>query len=479
MKLQDQLHEILQDLSIVGSESILIVGATMILIIGLIKPNQWLIKGLFLALLVSSLVLNLQIEQGGLFLSDSLFLNKEIVSFESIFILFGALLLVFPRKHHVTEFYFFILALLVGSIFMMKANSLLIIYLSIELVSFVSYILTSFTFQKDGHEAGIKYLLFGALSSAILLIGLGLIYGSTETFYITEWNSAIFSDLLPQIGALFLVFGLFFKCAIFPFHIWTPATYQSGPIDAIALFSIVPKLAGLILLKRVYFSMAIGYTHWFTILILSLGILNILIGTLGALKQTNTRRMISFGSIAYSGFLLGLIFTPVDSYQDTFWFYAVVYGLMNVTVFFLIGQYESQSIHTNEQYVSTRNQVSMAVVLTTVMVSLVGIPPVAGFTAKLLLFSSFYEIFIDTGSTIAITYLLVSVFATVASLFFYLRVPFYVFLSKPKNMNAELSIVFSRRSKILATILGITLLLLFFVPKMVLSLQSLLNNVNE
>ena len=479
MKLQDQLNEILNDLSLVGSETVLILGSILLLIVGLFSRSELLNKFVFVATIVVALYFNIQIEKGGIILSQSLFLSKEIISFGSLFLVFALTVLVFPRKTHVTEFYFFTLAITLGSIFMMKANSLLIIYLSIELVSFVSYILTSFSFKKKGHEAGIKYLLFGAISSAIMLIGLGLVYGTTQTFYISEWTTGMFSDLLPQIGVLFLIFGVLYKCAIFPFHIWTPAAYQEAPIDAVALFSVIPKLGGLILLKRIYFDAGFDFSHLLTQLLLVLGMATILVGTFGALKQVNTRRMISFGSVAHSGFLMGLVITPIDRFQEAFWWYAVSYGLMNYAVFYLISRYEALSIYSNKDYQSSTEAPWIGGIFTLILVSLVGIPPLAGFTAKLFLFSSLWEIFNDTAVTVSIAYLLVSVFATVASLFFYLRVPYNVFLSTNASNNTELSIVFSLRSKIIATIFGIALLMLFFAPKLVMSFQSLLNNVHE
>ncbi|MEM6734995.1 MAG: proton-conducting transporter membrane subunit [Bacteroidota bacterium] len=479
MKLRDQLHDILHDLSFIGSETVLVLGAIVLLVTGLITKHRLLLKLIFSITLIFSFYLNIQLVEGGLFLSDSLFMNAEIVSFASLFIIAGLSIVVFPRKKHGAEFYFFILALVVGSIFMMKANSLLIIYLSIELVSFVSYILTSFSFRKEGHEAGIKYLLFGALSSAIMLIGLGLIYGITQSFYISIWTPELFSSLLVQVGVLFLVFGVFFKCAIFPFHMWTPATYQSAPVDAVALFSIVPKLGGLVLLKRVFLNLAFDFSHWLILLVLFFGMATIIVGTFGALRQFNTRRMISFGSIAHSGFLLGLVITPSVEYKEAFWWYSSAYTLMNLAAFYVINRYEDVSIYTNSQYSLSKKETLMAGGFTLILVSLVGIPPLAGFTAKLFLFTSLWEIFIDTGSKTSLTYLLVSVFATVASLFFYMRIPYYAFLHKNNSSNSELSIVFSQRSKIIATIFAILLLVLFFTPKLIMSLQSLLNNVHE
>lgn len=478
MKLQNQLHEILIDLTLVTTETSLMIGAVVLLILGLITKRSVLLKAVYAVTIVLGIYFSLKIDSVGFYLSDSLFSSGEIISFSSLFLLVGLLVLVFPRENHVTEFYFFILALLIGSIFMMKANSLLLIYLSIELVSFVSYILTGFSFRKEGFEAGIKYLLFGALSSAIMLVGLGFVYGSTGDLYVSSWSSEVFSSLMPQVGLLFILFGIFFKISIFPFHIWTPATYQTAPIDGVTIFSIVPKLSGLILLRRVLMSSGLNYDHWLVSIVLVLGISSIVVGTLGALRQSNARRMISFGSIAHSGFLMAFVVIPDLYYnKEAFWWYAVIYGIMNLGAFYVLDGYERRSILNVQDYSNTKGETWMGSVFTLILVSLVGLPPLAGFTAKLFLFSTLWEVYSSMNSILSIIYLLVAVFATVASLFFYLKIPKTIFLEK--SQKTELVIEFSWRWKIIATIFAIVLLMLFFAPKMVMSLQLLLNNAYE
>ena len=480
MKLQDQLHGILDHLSLASTETTLMLGASVLLLAGLIWRKLVVDKVLFGAILLIALVFNLRILEGGYYLSDSLYADFESISLASLFLIFGVFTLVFPREKHSTEYYFLVLALLTGSIFMMKANSFLMVYLSIELVSFVSYLLTGFSFSKKGFEASIKYLLLGALSSAILLIGLGLVYGTTQSFLFSDWANAPFTNLLSQVGLLFVVLGIFFKISIFPFHLWTPATYQTAPVDAVTLFSVVPKIAGLLLLKRALTSASLDFDHWTTSIILLLGIATIAVGTLGALRQSNTRRMISFGSIAHSGFLLGFVIVPAPLYNpEAFWWYVVVYAVMNLGAFYLIDRFESINIIKNEDYAKARSEVWVGVMFSILLVSLVGLPPFAGFTAKLFLFSSLWNAYEATESTLLMVFLMVAVLATVASLFFYLQVPKKVFLPEKGEEEAEMSTGLLFETKILATIFGITLLLLFLIPRLVMSLQSLLHNVHE
>lgn len=475
MSLGDQLHQVLSELQWVAQETTLMIGAIVLLVGGLILKKSVAHKAMYLiSLLVGLYFTNSHV---GLILSDSMELTAVTSGFSGLISLSLIMVTIFPANHkHSVEFYFLLLALGVGSLFMMKANSLLTIYLAVELVSFVAYILTNFSFRKSAHEAAIKYLLFGALSSAIMLFGLALLYGTTGTFYLSEWNFNTFSSLLPQISMVLVLLGLFFKISIFPMHIWVPATYQTAPVDAVTIFSIVPKLAGLVLLQRVLINASLSTSHWLYSLILLLGIATILIGTFGALSQKNTRRMISFGAIAHSGFLLPFALIIGDTSEQAFWWYAVVYIIMNFGAFYLVHQYEKRGVYENEAYSEAKSDVWMGAVFTLILISLVGLPPFAGFTAKFFLFSMLWEIYWLTNETIFMIYLIVAVLATVASLFFYLRIPYHLFLSKQERST---SIEFSRSTKIIATIFGIALLLLFFVPKLVVMIHHLLSNIHE
>ncbi|SNS82169.1 NADH dehydrogenase subunit N [Ekhidna lutea] len=476
MNLIDQLNGILADLQGVWAESALMLGAIAVLVLGLARSGR-AIKALFLIVLIFACYLNLTNGLRGDILSGSLFLSVHTSTFGILFLITASFLLLFKRgDKHSTEFYFFILSMLTGSLLMMKANSLLIIYLSIELVSFSSYILTNFSFKKKGFEASIKYLLFGAICSAIMLFGLGIIYGSTSTFLVSEWNSETFSALLPQVGFILLLVGIFFKISIAPAHLWVPATYQEAPADATAFMSIVPKLAALVLLKRIFEGQIFTSNHWIYSLVLGLGILTIVAGTLGAFRQSNARRMISFGAIAHSGFLLPLTLIQSTTASESLWYYSVVYAIMNMVTFYLLDVHERNGIVEIDDYKQTSRSVWIGAIFSLILVSLVGLPPLAGFTAKLFLFTTLWEGYSLLENSQMLWYLIVAVIATVGSLFFYLRIPRAIFLSQStdnQSINLNLS------TKILATLFCIVLLLLFFAPQLVMEAQQLLNNVHE
>ncbi|MEQ9466641.1 MAG: NADH-quinone oxidoreductase subunit N [Ekhidna sp.] len=475
MNLSEQLNEILNDLQQVSAESTLMLGAILLLIVGLISSRAFLLKTIFSVAIIVALYFNDHSTSGVLILG-SISASPISIHFSSLFLRVALLILIFRRgNEHAVEFYFFILAMLVGSIFMMKANSLLIVYLAIETVSLVSYILTNFSFKKSGFEAGIKYLLFGAISSAVMLFGLGLIYGSTGTFLLSEWNETTFQPLIAQVGFVMMLFGFFFKISIVPSHIWVPATYQSAPADAVAFMSVVPKIAGLVLLKKVFETSVFLPDHWVYDLTLILGIATIIIGTLGAFRQTNARRVVSFGAIAHSGFLLPFALINTELSDQSFWYYSVIYALMNLVIFFLLDSYERKGINELSDYSKTKPE-WIGVMFSLILVSLVGLPPLAGFMAKFFLFSTLWENYYLLGDTLYLWYLIVAVLATVGSLFFYLQIPKRIFLDSGENNQ---SVNFNFSTKIVATLFTIALLLLFFAPKLVTVMQQLVNNVHE
>jgi len=392
--------------------------------------------------------------------------------FSSLFIISGLLLLIFKRKEkHALEFYFLALSLIIGSVFLIKANNFLIIFLSIELISFTSYLLSGFSFTKESFESSIKYLLFGATSSAVTLFGIAIIYGTTSEFYISDLNSILFADLGSQVGLGLFLIGILFKASIFPMHLWVPAIYQSAPIDAVTLMSVVPKLAALVFLNRLFETLDLPVGHYVLSFVLIAGITSIVMGTFGALGQKNVRRMIAFGAIAHSGFLLALAAFNNSAFQEAFWWYSVVYIIMNYAVFYLIEQYEISRVFSIGDY-EISNDYVLPIAISIVLISLVGIPPLAGFTAKLLLFTSLYDLFQTVSHPLILSYLIVAVFSTVISLFFYLRIPYQLFLVKKTQVS---DIHFTNSSKIIATLFAFALLLLFFVPDLVTKIKYLLN----
>jgi len=453
MSLSEQLGGILHDLQHMTAEVTLVAGALFVLIVGLFKPSQIVIKSV--VALAFLLVFTHVIEAEETRFGNMMFQSHLSSRFIQLFALTGLLLLLFPASENQrSSYYFLILMIMLGAMMLLQSMHLLLIYLSIEMVSYGSYVLTNFAFDKKSHEAGLKYLLFGGVSSAIMLFGISMLYGSSSSMLIGDLGNL---SLYGQVGTVMLMAGVFFKISAVPFHIWTPNVYQAAPVDTTAFFSIVPKLAGLVLLKNVLDSLGWGYQ-----LVLTLGILSIVIGTLGALKQTNVRRLISYGAIAHTGFLIPFIVLDISG--DLFVWYASIYALMNIGIFYFIAQYEKQDVHTLDDYAGLgKHQPVLGVLLTVVLIALVGLPPTAGFTAKWLLFSSVWGEYQIGTDPLILTYLIVAVFATAVALVYYLRVPYFMFL-KSGHTEIEKPTLFVH---LIAGLIALLLLVLFFAPGLI------------
>lgn len=471
---EEFLERLVADLQFMRLEAVLGLGSIILLLVGLVIKSSTIIRLLYFLILVVAIYLNRVLFLNSVpFLSGSVSGSQQIQLFNSVLLFAGFLLIVFKEeKKHTTEFYFLVLSLILGGVLMMKANSFLVLFLAIELTSFVGYILTNFSFSAKSHEAAIKYLLFGATSSAIMLFGLGMIYIDTGVFYLTELGGQI--SLVTSVGLLFVIGGLLFKISIAPYHIWVPAVYQSAPSKVVAILSIVPKIAGLVILGKLF--LQIPQVHWLTHIVYIFGAITMILGTLGAVNQSQFRRMIGFGAIAHSGFLLPLVLIHSELAEQTFWYYSIAYVIMNYAIFYFADEMEDVGIEAVSDYSKLGNgAIAVTISLTLVMVSLVGVPPLAGFTAKFLLFTTLFEQYLDNGNWLFAAYLIVAILLTVVSLFFYLQAPYQIFL---KGKQSDQSINFSFQTKIIATLFSIVLLLLFFVPEILTLMQQLLKATN-
>lgn len=415
------------------------------------------------------------------------------VYFRGLFSVAGLLtvLLIIPYQNAgftirgIGELYILLMGLLLGASLMVLSGNLLMLYLSIEVVSISSYILTNFNFDKKSAEAGIKYLLFGGVASGLMLYGMSLLYGFSGTLLIDN-NLALAVGQLPFIpvalSLLLLAGGLLFKISAIPFHIWAPDVYEGAPAPVVALFSVVPKLAGVaVLLNLSEFLDDIGEQlpaldwQWVAAV---LAIVTIVVGNFAALSQRDAKRMMAYSSIAHSGFLLVGVVAFSGYGERSVLFYASMYLLMNFVAFLLIILFER--IIGNSLIVSYRGLGRKFPLLGSlallVMVSLTGLPPTAGFTAKLLIFSSLWQTYQASESTIMALLLLVGLLNTVVSLFYYLKIPYFMFFKeehKPEKNRVPALQGGKAGGEVLAGFLVLLLLLGFFQAGWVLDMINL------
>ncbi|MDQ6630193.1 MAG: NADH-quinone oxidoreductase subunit N, partial [Verrucomicrobiota bacterium] len=211
----------------------------------------------------------------------------------------------------ITEFYALILFALAGMMFAASANDFVLVFVALELVSISFYVLNSFQRNRLASlEAGIKYLILSALSAAFLVFGIALIFGSANTTNFSQIQTllqstpALASKPIFLLGLLFVVVGLGFKIAAFPFQIWAPDVYQGSPAPATAFLAVGSKAVGIILLMRVLFSAVPDVAQHWNKLLLILAAITILYGNLCAIPQRNLKRLLGYSSIANAGYLL-------------------------------------------------------------------------------------------------------------------------------------------------------------------------------
>nr|APC24906.1 NADH dehydrogenase subunit 2 [Gracilariopsis andersonii] len=301
------------------------------------------------------------------------------------------------EKLNYFEFWILILLAVMAMLFIIQAYDLLAIYLTIEFQSLIFYILASVKRTSEfSTEAGLKYFILGAFSSAFLLFGSSIIYGLTGLTNLSDL-SKLFSGLVGNeisfnliIGFIFILVAFLFKLSAAPFHVWSPDVYEGAPLSVTAFFSILPKLAIFGLLFRFLLFTFYDFISYWQSIILIVTFLSILIGTFGAFAQTKWKRFLAYSSINHIGFfLLALLSGDLNSISSVI-FYGIVYiitmlGLfafaVNVKFYVYPKSYQLRYLYSINGLAKTNPFLAFA--LTVILFSMAGIPPMAGFFAKL------------------------------------------------------------------------------------------------
>nr|WP_255481285.1 NADH-quinone oxidoreductase subunit N [Pontibacter sp. Tf4] len=374
------------------------------------------------------------------------------------------------------EYYALILMLVLGLNLMAKSINLLMVFLAIELVSIASYILTlTLKQEKRAVEAGLKYVLYGTLSAGVMLYGMSFFYGFTGSLNYTEgtfWQALLQADvLLVTIAAILVFAGFFFKISAAPFHFWVPDVYQGAPMPIVALFSTGPKMAGIIVILRFVAAFSDPVVAaYFDDVLLFLGIAalaTLVVGNFTALWQKTPRRLMAYSSVSHAGFLLMALMAFGTNYTTGVLFYLSVLLFMNYGMFlFLQISEENFGVQKLEHFTGLGHKLPyLGVMALLYLLSLTGLPPLAGFTGKLLVFTNVWEAYSAFGKPMLLTLLVAGVLLTGVALFYYIRIPYYLFLKR--NLTEE-KLVISLSDKLLLAFFAVPLLVLFFKPDLLL-----------
>ena len=359
---------------------------------------------------------------------------------------------------HVGEFVLLILLATTGMMFLVATQDLLVLFLSLELLSLSLYILTAFDKRNPrSSEAALKYFLFGGMSAAFLLFGFTLLYGLSNSTNILQIAAAIHGTISPLlvIAIITTTIGFGFKVAAAPFHFWAPDVYESAPIPATAFIASASKVASFFIffqLMTLGFLGVEGAAGWHNLtlgwvpVIAAVAALSMLLGNLVAIVQTSTRRLLAYSAIAHAGYMLLALVAHTQQSLIALLYYVLTYALATLGAFATVGIVEKE---TGSDKLSSfeglsRRAPALSACLFVFILSLAGIPPLAGFFGKFYLFLATFNA--DHG----LLWLVILAIATSAiSLYYYLQVLKRVFVNNPPPAISTNNSVISTEDELL------------------------------
>lgn len=292
------------------------------------------------------------------------------------------------------EFYSLFLVMAFALITVAAANNLLMIFMSIEFVSLISYLLVGFLkHDPKAKEAAIKYLLFGSVCSGMMLYGMSLLYGAAGSLELPSIGNALFYAPFKPLAitaVLFFFVGLGFKISMAPFHMWAPDVYEGAPTPVTAFLSVGPKALGFAVLVRVLDMIFLDFRNLWGPVLVSFSILTMTLGNITAVSQTHMKRLLAYSSIAQAGYILMGLASFSHLSRDAILIYLVAYLFTNLgafTVVTLVG--EATGSDSLDAYAGlSRRSPAIAALLTVFLLSLTGLPPLAGFIGKYYVFAA-------------------------------------------------------------------------------------------
>nr|YP_009531789.1 subunit 2 of NADH-plastoquinone oxidoreductase [Leiosporoceros dussii]AXZ70886.1 subunit 2 of NADH-plastoquinone oxidoreductase [Leiosporoceros dussii] len=414
-------------------ECILIASLIIILLVDLTseKKTYWLYFISLTSLIISITVLLFQLKEETLFSFSGSFRTDGFNGIFRISIALSSLLCI-PlsieymkcTKVAITESLIFLLAATIGGMFLCGANDLIIIFVTLECLSLSSYLLSGYT-KRDvrSNEAAMKYLLMGGASSSLIAYGFSWLYGlSGGKIQLQEildglTNTQMCNSPSISVVLIFIAVGIAFKLSLVPSHQWTPDVYEGAPTPVIAFFSVTSKIAGLALAIKIFNTIFPSLLNEWNLILETIAILSMTLGNLVAVTQTSMKRMLAYSSISQIGyFIIGIVAGDSDGYTSMIT-YMLFYIFMNLGTFACITLFGLRTGTDNiRDYAGLyKKDPLLASFLVLCLLSLGGIPPLAGFFGKPYLFWCGWK---------AGLYLLVSVglFTSVTSIYYYLRI---------------------------------------------------------
>ncbi len=463
------------DLSLMLPEFILFGWAIVVLIAGLVrgdKKDDFLLYLSLVGIILSGATIPL-VGYGVLF-GGTFFVDKFSVLFKLIFLgaaFFGissssGLIRKLDRDH--AEYFGMIMMSTVGMMFLVSTGELITLYVSLELTTIPLFVLAAFQKSKlKSTESGLKYLILGAVSSAILLYGISLIYGLTGTTFMTVAITRLLQQSIGMLTAsgqinlalivamIMMIGGFGFKLALVPFHMWAPDVYEGAPTPITSFLSVASKGAGLAAFARVFFAILPSFREdWWGIIVAVLAAAAMIIGNITAVMQSNVKRMLAYSSIAHAGFVLvGFLGIPAAGHQTiagpgSIMFYMVAYLFANMGAFAIAIAFERNfGTYEIKDYAGlSKESPFMAAVMLIFLLSLAGIPPTAGFFAK-------YYVFLAGWNNYP-WLVMIGVLTSVIALFYYANIIKQMYFNREESAFGKPTLDFPMKLTLALTVLG-------------------------
>ena len=406
---------------------------------------------------------------GGMFVLDGLAIfAKRLFLAATVIGFLGGLGLPDPTfRRRAGEYHLLILASLLGMCVLASSRDLILLFLAFELMSIPLYVLAGFAKREDtAVEAALKFFLVGSVSSAVMAYGLSFVYGATRTTSFDGIARAFAAgDPLVMLGLLAAFTGFGFKIAAFPFHMWVPDTYEAAVTPFVAWLSVAPKAAGFVALFRVYFEgMGDRVLFWGPV-VAAFATITIIAGNLMALPQQNTKRLLAYSGIAHIGYMLVGVAATSASGTAMVLFYLVAYVFGNMGAFLVVDAVARAE--GSEQIAAFRGLAQrsplLALAMLLFLLSLGGIPFVAGFWAKLYVFWA-------AAQRGLYWLVLVGAVLTVVALFYYLVVAKRMYIEPPVRPE-RLHLTPTLALSVILCVLGVVILGLYPKPVVMAALR--------
>jgi len=412
----------------------------------------WLSSALVLVLVIATMADPASRGSGALWISDSYsqFFSMAVLLTAALCLLLGLDYRALPERHAGT-FAALMLMATAGLMFLVCAVDLVLIFVALELVSISSFVLVGFERgNPKSNEGAMKYFLFGAFSSALLVYGISLYYGASGTTHLTPGAAAPGPMLI--LGLILMLLGFGFKASLAPMHFWVPDAYEGAPTPVTTFLSIAPKIATIALLLRVFGALFPAPQYELGALLGVVAVLTMTIGNFTAFFQDDVKRLLAYSSIAQAGYLLIGLVAGTTRGVEAVMLYSFVYVAMNLGAFAVaqaVGQ-DAGSYDLSSFDGLAQRSLGLSLAMTFCLLSLAGIPPLAGFIGKLYIFSSAVE----TGHWWLAVIGLVN---SVASAYFYFRVVHRMYFRAPSAAPAPLAVGHFVYGAIAVAVLGVLL----------------------